>query len=91
MTHLTYLGIRVRNKGMSKLTSGFFKELMTLDNLERFLLSEMILEDPAPFIEFVVSRPKLQELTIRRSEFDPAILETIRKAKPELEIVVEEE
>jgi len=90
MKHLTYLGIRVRNKRMSKLTSAMFKQLMSLDNLESFFLSEMTFGDPDPFVEFVVSRPNLKELTIRRSNLPEEDLDRIKQAKPDLEIIVKE-
>ncbi len=88
MTHLTYLGVRVRNDRMSKLTEGFFAHLMPLENLERFLLSEMTFTDPAPFVEFVTTRPKLQELIIRRSPLPESTLTQIREAKPNLTITL---
>jgi len=88
MEHLTYLGIRVRNDRMSQLTDDLFLQLMPLRNLERFLLSEMTFEDPATFVEFIVSRPKLEELIIRRSNLSEQALATIREAKPELAIQV---
>ncbi|QDT37613.1 hypothetical protein [Stratiformator vulcanicus] len=87
MTHLTYLGVRVRNDRMSKLSEGFFPHLMPLDNLERFLLSEMTFKDPQPFVDFVISRPNLKQLTLRKSKLPEASLAEIRKAKPDLEIV----
>ena len=90
MKHLTYLGIRVRNNRMNSLTSGFLEHLMPLENLERFLLSEMTFEDAAPFVKFVTSRPNLSELTIRRCELSDSALSEIRAAKPDLEIVIKD-
>jgi len=88
LTQLEYLGVRVRNDRMNKLTSDFLKHLMPLKNLERFLLSEMIVKDPAPLVEFVTTRPKLEVLQISRCEIPESAMEAIRKAKPELEIEV---
>jgi len=87
MEQLTYLGIRVRNKrGGGGLSNAFFENLTKLENLERFLLSEMFMEDSEPFVEFVTSRPKLQELEVRRSELPEGTLDSIRKARPNLKI-----
>lgn len=91
MKHLTYLGMRVRNDRMSELTDAVFEQLMPLENLERFFLSEMTFEGPpTAFLRFVTSRPKLKELTLRRTALSESVLAEIRKAKPELEIVMKE-
>ena len=91
MHHLTYLGIRVRNERMSKLTGMMFKHLMGLENLERFKLSEMTFRDDSTlFVTFITTRPKLRELVISRSNLPEASLARIREAKPDLEIVIQE-
>lgn len=89
MKHLTYLGIRVRNdlKG-SKLTDHLFDQLLPLVELERLLISEMTFNDPAPFVKFVTTRPKLRELTLKNSNLSPAALAEIRQSMPKLEIIV---
>lgn len=90
MTHLTYLGIRVRNDRMSELTGAMFVHLMPLDNLEKFLLSEMTFDgESEAFVEFVTSRPMLSELTLRRCQQLPdEALAEIRAAKPDLKIQI---
>ena len=89
MTHLKYLGIRVRNDRMSKLTEGMFGHLKPLKNLERFMVSEMTFKHPQPFVDLVTALPKLKELTIRRCVGLPdAALTLIRSAKPDVAIVI---
>lgn len=89
MRHLTYLGIRVRNDRMSKLTEGMFRRLMPLKNLERFLLSEMTFRDPMLFVKFITTRPKLQQLSIRRcTKLPQSALDAIHTAMPDLEIEI---
>ena len=89
MKHLTYLGIRVRNDRMSKLTDRVFDQLTGLRKLERFLLSEMIFGDPGSFVKFVTTRPKLKDLEIRSSPTLPeSALNAIRKANPGLKITI---
>ena len=88
MTHLSYLGIRVRNDRMSQMTDAFFQHLLPLNNLESFLLSEMTFTDPAAFVTFVTSRPKLTTLILRRCNLRDEILARIRTAMPELEIEI---
>ena len=92
MTHLIYLGIRVRNDRMSKLTGAMFEQLTSLDNLERFLLSEMTFDgDSEAFVKFVTTRPKLRELALRRcSGLPESALAEIRAAKPNLKIEIKE-
>ena len=86
--HLTYLGVRIHNGRMSKLTGKLFAHLMPLENLESFLLIEMTFkEDSEHFLQFILSRPKLQQLTFRQSNLPEAQLAKIRQAKPNLEII----
>ncbi len=89
MKHLTYLGIRVRNDRMSKLTDRLFDQLTGLEKLERFLLSEMTFTDSGSFVKFITTRPKLKELEIKSSPTLPeSALNAIRKAKPGLKIII---
>lgn len=89
MTHLKYLGIRVRNDRMSKLTEAMFPYLKPLKNLERFMVSEMTFKNPQPFLDLIISLPKLRELTIRRCvNFPESALTLLRRAKPDLAIEI---
>ena len=89
MTHLKYLGIRVRNDRMSKLTEAMFPHLKTLVNLERFMVREMTFKNPQPFVDLVVSLPQLKGLTIRRCMNLPkSAVDAIRRAKPGLAIEI---
>lgn len=94
MDHLTYLGIRVRNDRMSKLTSAMFEQLMGLNGLKRFMLSEMTFGEkgggPEPFVKFVTTRPNLKELIVRRSNLPDAALAEIHAAMPELKITIQD-
>lgn len=90
MEHLTRLAMRVRNDRMNKLTDNLFKHLMPLENLQHFLVSEMTFKNPAPFVEFIITRPDLKELVIRRSNLPESALASIREAKPDLKIEVVE-
>ena len=91
MKHLTYLGIRVRNDRMSKLTGNMFEHLLPLENLEHFLLSEMTFKDDwEPFMKFILSRHNLKQLSFRRSNLPEEQLAKIRKAKPNLEIIIKD-
>ncbi len=86
MKHLTFLGIRVRNDRTKTLTDHLFDQFTGLDNLERFLLSEMTFTDPAPFVKFITALPKLKELEIRSSNLPDTARAAIAKAKPGLKI-----
>lgn len=87
MKHLKYLGIRIRNDRMSKLTDHVFDQLGGLTGLEHFLLSEMTFTDPAPFIKFITALPRLKQLEIKASPTLPeSALDAIRKAKSGLKI-----
>ncbi len=90
MTHLTYLGILVRNERMNKLTDEFFLHLMPLENLERLSVRAMTFRDPAPFVRFVTSRPKLRELTVSKSNLPQPAIAAIRAAMPDLDIQIED-
>ena len=89
MTHLRYLGIRVRNDRMSNLTEGMFVHLKPLKNLDHFLLSEMTFKDPQPLIDFVVTNRKLKKLTLRRCvNFPRDARDAIRRSHPDLQIEI---
>ncbi len=89
MTHLTYLGMRVRNDRMNKLTDEVFLQLMPLENLERIFVTEMTFKDPSPFVRFVTSRPKLRELTVAKSNLPEPAIAAIRAAMPDLALKIE--
>ncbi len=91
MTHLTYLGMRVRNdrKNTKSPTDDVFLHLMPLENLERVLVSEMTFKEPAPFVRFVTTRPKLRELTVRQSNLPETAIAAIRAAMPDLDLKIE--
>lgn len=86
---LTYLGVRVRNDRMSKLTEGMFTPLTGLRNLEHFLVSEMTFREVAPLVKLAASCPRLKQLTLRRCQgLSAADLDSLRRAKSGLELVI---